>query len=96
MANLGKPLRMCIVCRHKFGKIELLRLQCKNKKLVLFDGDGRSFYICYDCTDKGFKFLDNQSKNNIFEKKIEKALYKQCKNKDEYIFQLKEILTDVR
>lgn len=96
MAKLEKPVRMCIVCRQRFGKTELLRLQCKNKKLVQFCGDGRSFYICYGCIDTGLKNNETQSKNNVFEKKIEKALFRECKNKDEYIFQLKEILTDVR
>ena len=77
-------------------KTKLLRLQCKNKKLVQFNGDGRSFYICFECINNGLKENLSPQKNNILEKKIEKALYKECKNKDEYIFQLKEILTNVR
>jgi len=96
LANLKKPLRMCITCRVRLEKSKLLRLQCKNKKLVRFSGDGRSFYICNECIDNGLKQNLNLQKNNILEKKIEKALYRECKNKDDYIFQLKEILTDVR
>jgi predicted RNA-binding protein YlxR (DUF448 family) len=57
---------------------ELNRLQCKDKKLLPFSGIGRSFYICNGCLDD--------------EKKIEKAFYRNCKNKDNYIVQLREIL----
>lgn len=87
MANLKKPLRMCVVCRSKLEKTSLLRLKCKDKKLIQYDGIGRSFYICYNCMEENF------DKNAG---KIEKALRKECKNKDEYIVQLKEILTNVR
>ncbi len=87
MANLKKPLRMCVVCRGRLEKDNLLRLRCENKKLVPFNGYGRSFYICYKC-------LDENLEGNA--KRIERALCKECKNKDEYIVQLKEILTYVR
>ena len=87
MANLKKPLRMCIVCRGRFEKENLLQLQCKDKKLVSFTGNGRSFYLCEAC-------LDENSESG--RKKLEKSLFKECKNKDEYIVQLKEILTHVR
>ncbi len=87
MANLKKPLRMCILCRSRLEKDNLLRLRCENKKLVPYNGYGRSFYICYKC-------LDENLEGNT--KRIERALCKECKNKDEYIVQLKEILTYVR
>lgn len=82
MTFLKKPIRMCIVCRIRTEQKKLIRLRCSNKKLILFDGNGRSFYICSECI-----------KN---EKKLEKSLYRECKNKDAYIMQLKEILVDVR
>lgn len=88
MANLKNPIRTCVICRQKFGKEKLLRLQCLNKKLVLFSGLGRSFYICKECQDKTLE--DKEVK------KTEKALFRECKNKDNYIVQLKEILTYVR
>jgi predicted RNA-binding protein YlxR (DUF448 family) len=71
-------IRTCIVCRNRAEQKLLKRLQCKNKKLISFNGIGRSFYLCDDC------LLD--------ENKLEKALYRNCKNKDEYIVQLREIL----
>lgn len=89
MANLKKPLRMCVLCRSRLEKNNLIRLKCKDKKLVSFDGNGRSFYICKSCIDLAF----NSSKDL---KRLERMLYKECKNKDEYIVQLKEILTHVR
>ena len=75
-------IRTCVVCREKMAQKLLNRLQCKDKKLIAFSGIGRSFYICNNC-------LENESK-------LEKALYRNCKNKDEYIVQLREILANGR
>ncbi|MBL3519773.1 DUF448 domain-containing protein [Aliarcobacter lanthieri] len=88
MANLKKILRTCIFCRAKLEQKELIRLKCLNKKLSLYDNFGRSFYICKPCSLS----LDNVKDS----KRYEKSLCKECKNKDEYVIQLKEILTDVR
>ncbi|MEA3383763.1 MAG: hypothetical protein U9Q20_03680 [Campylobacterota bacterium] len=79
---LKLPIRTCISCREKQDKKLLMQLQCKDKKLITFSGIGRSFYICENCL--------------LNEKKVEKALYRHCKNKDEYIVQLKEILANGR
>lgn len=75
-------IRTCVVCRIKMAQKLLNRLQCKEKKLTAFSGNGRSFYVCNSC-------LENESK-------LEKALYRHCKNKDEYIVQLREILANGR
>jgi predicted RNA-binding protein YlxR (DUF448 family) len=56
-----KPLRMCVVCRKRFYQNELNRLQCKNAKLILFSGSGRSFYVCKDCVNNK-KFVNYISK----------------------------------
>jgi predicted RNA-binding protein YlxR (DUF448 family) len=69
----------------------LLRLKCEDKKLLLYNNYGRSFYICCDCE----KLLQADINGKDF-KKIEKSLCKECKNKDKYVTQLKEMLTDVR
>ncbi|WP_428026308.1 DUF448 domain-containing protein [Arcobacter sp.] len=88
MAKLEKPIRTCVVCRNKLTKENLIRLQCKDYKLISFDGIGRSFYICNECQEKALTDMET--------KKIEKALFRQCKKKDEYLVQLKEIITHVR
>jgi len=75
-------IRTCIVCRTRIAQKLLTRLQCKEKKLIAFSGIGRSFYICDSCLDEKIK--------------LEKALYRHCKNKDEYIVQLREILANGR
>jgi len=75
-------IRTCVACRSKMAQKLLHRLQCKDKKLTAFTGIGRSFYVCNTC-------LENESK-------LEKALYRHCKNKDEYIVQLREILANGR
>jgi len=49
-------------------------------------------YICNDC----ISILEHSQNNQKDYKKIEKALYRECRNKDDYIGQLKEILTHVR
>jgi len=49
--KLNQPIRMCIVCRQRFAQAALVRLQCKGGELVLFTGDGRSFYICTGCVN---------------------------------------------
>ena len=92
MAILKKPTRTCIICRGKFEQNDMLRLKCKEKKLVLFDNNGRSFYICNDC----LSIIEDSQNNQKDFKKLEKALFRECKNKDDYIGQLKEILTHVR
>jgi len=79
---LKLPIRTCISCREKQEKKLLMQLQCKDKKLMSFSGSGRSFYLCKSCLDDT--------------KKLQKALYRHCKNKDEYIVQLKEILANGR
>lgn len=43
---------MCIVCRGRFLKSQLIRLQYKEKKLIKFSGIGRSFYVCGNCIDE--------------------------------------------
>ncbi len=91
MANLKTTLRTCIVCRKKIEQKELFRLKCEDKKLVPYNNYGRSFYICRDCIN-----LLQSDINQKAYKKIEKSLFRECKNKDKYVEQLKEMLTDVR
>ena len=91
MPSLKKTLRTCVVCRGKFEQKELLRLKCENKELLFYNNSGRSFYICSECE----KLLLTDINGKDY-KKIEKSLCKECKNKDKYVTQLKEMLTDVR
>lgn len=91
MANLKKTLRTCIFCRGKFEQKELLRFKCEDKKLVSYNNYGRSFYICSDCIKKVQSDISDKEY-----KKFDKALCRECKNKDKYVVQLKEMLIDVR
>jgi len=74
----NKPIRTCIVCRVKSEQNSMLRLQCNDKILSPFSGNGRSFYLCDNCCE------------DI--KKSVKSIYRQCKNKADYEKQLKEIV----
>jgi len=79
-----QPLRMCVSCRARDVQSELLRLQCTDGSLERFTGFGRSFYLCNECI--------------LSEKKVTKALMRQCKSpdRDRLINKLKEIITDDR
>lgn len=46
---MSSPIRMCIVCRERFAKEQLTRLQYKDLAIHLFRGEGRSFYVCKAC-----------------------------------------------
>ena len=91
MPSLKKTLRTCVVCKGKFEQKVLLRLKCEEKKLLFYNNFGRSFYICNYCE----KLLLTDISGKDY-KRIEKSLCKECKNKDKYVTQLKEMLTDVR
>ncbi|WP_321778740.1 DUF448 domain-containing protein [Sulfurimonas sp.] len=82
--NFKQPLRMCISCREREEQSKLLRLQCIEGSLELHSGIGRSFYLCENCI--------------LNEKKVLKALMRQCKSGDRNKFttKLKEIITDDR
>jgi predicted RNA-binding protein YlxR (DUF448 family) len=91
LANLKKCLRTCIFCRKKHEQKELIRLKCEDKKLVPYNNDGRSFYICYECKE----IIESNTSQKVY-RRIERSLMKECKNNDKYVVQLKEILTDGR
>jgi predicted RNA-binding protein YlxR (DUF448 family) len=78
------PTRMCISCREKDNQHQLVRLQCVDGSLELFRKNGRSFYVCHTCLDQ--------------DKKVLKALMRQCRSgdKDKFMNKLKEIITDDR
>ncbi len=72
---IHKPIRMCVVCRQKFFKEELYRMQCRDNKLIKWQGIGRSFYICVNCIDnkrfvgyitKKCKLSKEEAKKQIF------------------------------
>ena len=74
---------MCVVCRKREAQERLLRLQCENRSIHRYTGQGRSFYICPEC------YTSN---------KTAKALARQCKSGEtqRLLTELKEIITDVR
>ena len=83
--KLHVPIRMCLQCRQRFPQKELIRLQCKDKKIQSFDGIGRSQYVCVTC-------IENP--------KLVKQLAGRCKcakeSHEEIISLLKELRADDR
>jgi predicted RNA-binding protein YlxR (DUF448 family) len=63
---MPNPMRMCVNCRTRANQTDLIRLQCKDKMLMYYTHDGRSFYICQNCFDTK-------------DKKLLKALSRACK-----------------
>jgi len=82
--KLHLPTRMCVSCRERESQGKLLRLQCIDGSIELFSKVGRSFYLCENCLTQ--------------EKKVVKALMRQCRggDRDKFMNKLKEIITDDR
>ena len=82
--NFHRIIRMCISCRDRYSQDELLRLRCNEGSLEIFNGVGRTFYLCDSCLED--------------EKKLTRSLMRQCKSgdKNKLMNKLKEIITDDR
>ncbi len=46
----NEPTRMCITCRDRDLRRRLIRLQHDNNNIFPFTGQGRSFYVCHNCS----------------------------------------------
>lgn len=44
-----QPIRMCVACRSRYPQNTLLRLRQNIKEIVIYDGVGRSIYLCSQC-----------------------------------------------
>ncbi len=44
-----KSVRMCVVCRQRDLQKNLIRFKSLESALQLYDGSGRSFYVCRVC-----------------------------------------------
>ena len=49
--KLHVPIRMCIQCRERARQSDLVRLQCKDNVVQMYDGIGRSLYVCKTCIE---------------------------------------------
>jgi predicted RNA-binding protein YlxR (DUF448 family) len=47
----SQPIRMCISCRTRYPQNTLLRLKLVDQEVLVFDGIGRSFYLCEVCAN---------------------------------------------
>jgi len=46
-----QPTRMCIACRSRHPQNTLIRLKLSGKDVIVYDGTGRSFYLCDACVN---------------------------------------------
>ncbi len=79
-----QPSRMCICCRERDFQKNMLRLQCIDSNIEVFNGVGRTFYLCDNCLND--------------DKKLLRCLMRQCKSgdKEKLLNKIKEIITDDR
>ena len=45
----SQPIRMCISCRSRHPQNSLIRLKQEGQDVIIYDGKGRSFYLCDEC-----------------------------------------------
>jgi predicted RNA-binding protein YlxR (DUF448 family) len=71
---------MCISCRDRHPQKSLIRLKLEGKDVVVFDGKGRSFYLCDSCSknEKKIKGLTKRFKQD--EERFVKLLKELVKN----------------
>jgi len=76
----SQPIRMCISCRSRYPQNSLIRLKLKGKDVIVFDGMGRSFYLCDICStnEKKIKGLTKRFKQD--EERFVKLLKELIKN----------------
>jgi predicted RNA-binding protein YlxR (DUF448 family) len=51
----NEPIRMCIACRERELQKKLIRLQQNNNNIFPYTGQGRSFYLCKNCSQNSKK-----------------------------------------
>lgn len=78
MITKHTPFRMCISCKERIEQNNLVRLQCKNRKIIPYSYEGRSFYLCKDCL------------KNTKEDKLAKLLQRYCKISKDKILKMVE------
>jgi predicted RNA-binding protein YlxR (DUF448 family) len=52
-----QPIRMCILCRKRLCQKSLIRFKYQDDLVVGYDGKGRSFYLCMECSQDHKKLL---------------------------------------
>ena len=63
----SQSIRMCIACRTRYPQNALIRLRHEGKEVIAFDGKGRSFYLCHNCSanEKKIKGLAKRFKQEL-------------------------------
>ncbi|WP_104694956.1 DUF448 domain-containing protein [Helicobacter salomonis] len=51
-------VRTCVCCRARLKQVELLRFSVREGRIIVFQGSGRSFYLCGACLH--VKHVDKQ------------------------------------
>lgn len=71
-------MRTCVACRKKDLQQHLVRLKIENA-IKLYDGRGRSFYLCKECVfkDSSHKALKRMAKSNDIKEQL-KEIQKIC------------------
>ncbi|NLU33486.1 MAG: DUF448 domain-containing protein [Wolinella succinogenes] len=70
---MSYPIRMCVHCKGRFSKHDLLRLQYIQNSLIPYTGNGRSFYLCKGCIEQE-KVLDSLCRVGKIDKKEKETI----------------------
>jgi predicted RNA-binding protein YlxR (DUF448 family) len=72
----SQPIRMCIACRSRHPQNTLIRLKQEGNEVIAYNGTGRSFYLCDQCSqnEKKVKGLAKRFKQD--EERFSKLLLK--------------------
>lgn len=65
---------MCIICRSRQAQDSLFRLKLEGREVVAYDGKGRSFYLCEDCSKNEKKIRGLVKRFGIEEERLRKLL----------------------
>lgn len=63
-----RSIRTCVCCRGKILQKDLIRFRYQTNLLELYNGAGRSFYICHECLEnkhRAFKSIKRIVKNGL-------------------------------
>jgi len=69
-----KPIRMCISCREKFLRTDLIRLQVEDENIILHSGVKRSFYLCKTCASNQKKQIGLAKRFKVKETNVQELL----------------------
>ena len=85
---------MCMSCRTRYSQGALIRLKLSGTKIVISDGQGRSFYLCTQCVNNPKRVRGLVKRFKQDEEQFTKLLTRLASsiNTCESLYQFKELM----